>query len=254
MKRLRHLPFYLLLLIVGIGLFSCKKETEEIAPSIVLAEETMVVFKGGSDTIKATISHPIGIKSVTLFQPAFNLDRTITFESPNPTEYELAYVFNIPSSLDESSYNITVSAVGSDNGTAEQTVVAEISDVVNFYLFANNVTVGVATANWYDPTTAFLMTQSATDENIYTIEDAVFAGDGGEDGWGVSLAILGQTKDVLPINAVVDYASIPEEIVYTDWWTYGNNEYVMWENYPGYVFFPDGTTEQIFQMISQEAA
>ena len=254
MKKQRHLPIYLLLLIVGMGLFSCEKETDEIAPTINLADETLVVFKGGSDTIRATITHPEGVKSISISQPAFNLDRTINLDSPYPTEYELAYAFNIPASVEESSYDITVSAVGSDNGTASEILVAEISDVVNYYLFANNVTVDGITANWYDPSTAFLMTQSDSDPNIYAVEDAVFAGGGGDDGWGVSLAILGQSNDVLPANAVVDYTTIPEEIVYTDWWAYGNNEYVMWENYPGYVFFPSGVTEQTFQMISQEAA
>ncbi len=254
MKKQNHFPIYLLLLIVGMSLFSCKKETVEIAPTITLADETLVVFKGGTDTIKATITHPQGVKSVGLSQAAFNLDRTINLDSPYPTEYELVYAFNIPASVEESSYDITVSAVGSDNGTASEILVAEISEVVNFYLMANNVTVDGSTANWYDPSTAFLMTQSETDPNIYTIEDAIFAGGGGEDGWGVSLAILGQSNDVLPVNAVLDYATVPEEIVFTDWWAYGNNEYVMWENYPGYVFFPSGVTEQTFQMISQDDA
>jgi len=254
MKKRSHLPVYLLLFIVGLGLFSCKKESEEIAPNITLAQETLLVFKGGSDTIRATISHPVGVKSINLSQPAFSLDRTINLDSPYPTEYDLVYAFNIPSSLDESSYDITISAVGSDNGTSSEILVAEISDVVNFYLLANNVTVDGATGSWYDPSTAFLMTQSTSDPNIYTIEDAVFAGGGGDDGWGVSLAVLGQSNDVLPVNAVADYSTIPEEIVYTDWWTYGNNEYVMWENYPGYVFFPSGVLEQTFQMTNQDDA
>ncbi len=252
MKKLIHLPLILVLVIVGIGFFSCVKE--EIPPTITLDQETLVVFKGGSDTINATITHPEGIMSVSVEQAAFSLNRTINLDEPYPTEYDLEYAFNIPSSLDESSYDIIISATGSDNGTASKTLVAQISDVVNMYLFANNVTVGEATGNWYDPTTAFLMTQSETESHIYTIEDAVFAGDGGDDGWGVSLAILGQTKDVLPVNAVVDYTSIPENLVYTDWWTYGNNEYVMWENYPGYVAYPEGTTEYTFEMISHEAA
>ena len=146
MKKRSHLPVYLLLFIVGLGLFSCKKESEEIAPTITLAQETLVVFKGGSDTIRATISHPVGVKSINLSQAAFNLDRTINLDSPYPTEYDLVYAFNIPSSLDESSYDITISAVGSDNGTSSEILVAEISDVVNFYLLANNVTVDGATA------------------------------------------------------------------------------------------------------------
>ena len=247
MKKRSYLPVYLLLLIVGIGLFSCKEETVEIPPTITLDQETMVVFKGGSDTIKATITHPEGVRSVSISQPAFSLDRTINLDSPYPTELDLVYAFNVPSSLDESSYDITISAVGSDNGTASEILLVEISDVVNKYLLANNVTVDGVTGTWYDPSTAFLMTQSESDANIYTIEGAVFAGSGGEDGWGVSLAVLGQRNDVLPVNAVVDYTTITEEIVYTDWWTYGNNEYVEWTNYPGYVFFPEGVTEQTFR-------
>ena len=254
MKKRSQLPVYLLLFILGMGLISCEKEGEEIAPTITLAEETLVVFKGGSDAIKATITHPEGVRSVSILQPAFNLDRTINLDSPYPTEYELDYTFNIPSSVEESSYDITISAVGSDNGTASEILVVEISDVVNYYLLANNVTVGDVTGSWYDPATAFLMTQSESDANIYTIEDAIFAGGGGDDGWGVSLAILGQSNDVLPANAVADYTTIPEEIVFTDWWTYGNNEYVEWTNYPGYVFLPSGVTEQTFQMISQDDA
>jgi hypothetical protein len=252
MKKLRQSALYLFLVIMGISFFSCEKEGTP--PTISLDQETIVVFKGGTDTIKATITHPEGIKSITVEQADFNLNRTITLEETYPTEYDLAYAFNIPSSLDESSYNITITAVGSDDGTAEETLVAQISDVVNMYLLANNVTVGDATGSWYDPTTAFLMTQSESDANIYTIEDAVFAGGGGDDGWGVSLAILGQTNDVSPMNAVVDYASIPEEMVFTDWWAYGNNEYIEWTNYPGYVFFPEGTTEYTFEMISHDDA
>ena len=111
MKKRSQLSVYLLLFIVGMGLFSCEKESDEIAPTINLADETLVVTRGGSDIITATISHPDGVKSVTILQPAFNLDRTINLDSPYPTEYELAYTFNIPSSLEESSYDITVSAV-----------------------------------------------------------------------------------------------------------------------------------------------
>ncbi len=59
---------------------------------------------------------------------------------------------------------------------------------------------------------------------------------------------------MLPVNAVVDYPSIPENLVYTEWWTYGNNEYVEWTNYPGYVFFPEGTSEYTFTMKSQDDA
>jgi len=255
MKNLTHLSLFMLLLFVGISISSCEKdEDKEISPTIILDQSTLVVFKGGTDTIRATITHPDGISSITLVQAAFNLNRTITLDSPYPKEYQLVYAFNIPSSLDESSYDITISAIGSDNGTAEATLVAQISDVVNYYLFANNVTVGGVTANWYDPGTSFQMTQSNTNPDIYTIEDAEFSGDGGDDGWGVSLAILGQKNDVLPVNAVVDYTTIPEAMVYTDWWAYGNNEYIEWTNYPGYVFFPDGTIDYTFQMISHDDA
>ncbi len=251
MKKLIHLPLFMILLIAGIGLFSC--DDEAIPPSISLDQGTLVVAKGGGDTIKATISHPEGVMSVTLSQPAFNLDRTIEMDEPYPTEYDLEYAFNVPASLDQSSYDITISALGVDEGTATTTLTVEISDVVNMYLLANNAIVEADTGVWYDPSTAFLMTQSEAEPHIYTITDAEFLGGGGEDGWGVALAILGQSNDVLPTNAVVDYTTIPEEIV-DSWWTYGENEYVMWTNYPGYVIFPDEMTEYTFNMTSQSDA
>jgi hypothetical protein len=254
MKKLIHLPLFLVFVIVGICFFSCEKEIVETSPTIILDQDTLVVFKGGTGTIKATVSHPEGVKSITLSQSAFHLGRTITLESPYPTEYDLEYNINIPSSLDEASYDIVISAIGTDNGMASETLVTKVSDVKNFYLFANNVTVGDATGSWYDPGTAFLMTQSETEPHIYTLEDAVFAGGGGDDGWGVSLAILGQTNDVLPMNAVLDYATIPESMVFTDWWAFGNNEYVEWTNYPGYVLLPSDTYEYTFQMTSHDDA
>lgn len=252
MKKLIHLPLFMFLLIAGIALFSC--EDEAIPPTISLDQETLVVTKGGTDTINATISHPDGVMSITLSQAAFNLDRTIELEEPYPTEYDLEYAFNVPVNLDQSSYDITISATGIDEGTASATLTVEISDVVNMYLLANNVAVGDATGVWYDPGTAFLMTQSETEPHIYTITDAEFAGGGGEDGWGVALAVLGQINDVVPVNAVVDYTTIPEEMVDDTWWAYGENEYVMWTNYPGYAVFPGEMTEYTFTMTSQSDA
>lgn len=243
--------YLLFILFIGVLFQSCKDDeiNDPTNPQIQL-EETVEAFRGEGMQINATISHALGLKEVHISQPDWFLDKVINLEeSGAPTEYTLDYYFAVPGdAADEVEIEISAVSVGGNKTTAIQKVTTRASE--SMYLLANDLE-GL-NVDWSDPSTAVKMTKSNDNPNEYSII-VTFKSNGGADGWGSTFAIIGQSSNVLPFNAVVDVNNVPAEYQDTEWWWNGNN-YEEGSNYPGYVIFDSEAGSMEFTLITQENA
>ncbi|NLR90367.1 cadherin repeat domain-containing protein [Flammeovirga agarivorans] len=154
------------------------------------------------------------------------------------SKQSFVYYYNKPGE-----YKITVNI-------NDQTVSVVSTTVETYYLMGHNL--DGSSANWGDPSTAILMTQSESNANLFSTT-VTFMADGGNDAWGSVLAVIGQNTAVTPFNAVLDIASVDQSHYDTDSWWNGNT-YEQGNNYPGYVVYDNSSDEMIFDLVTDAAA
>jgi len=127
---------FFLATILSLGLFSACDDNEymlddssTVTPQMEIAEEDVVIQTNGGSTIqlKAEMSNPSGIASVTLVAAGLGLEETIEVNAPN---YTLNKAFTVPAGTQAGLYlvNVTVNSKNLITLTKEIKVLVGISD------------------------------------------------------------------------------------------------------------------------------
>ncbi len=122
--------FTLFLFILAVFLSGCEKEksiTDNNTPGIELVSSTIHSQRGREITIKGTLTDPIGLKSVNIYNQNWYLDKTIVLDHDTTrTSYDLSYTFLVPeNSADQEILVITLTNVGDKTNSANLTVIMD---------------------------------------------------------------------------------------------------------------------------------
>lgn len=125
----------LLLLTLLISTFLCftscdDDEKEPVVPedpTITLASTSITGVKADSLRITATISHPIGIKTIQLNQADWGVSETIDLTSDQPTSYSLNTKAYIPF-IEGTVFNVTITAISADLTQTQETLEVTVAE------------------------------------------------------------------------------------------------------------------------------
>lgn len=216
-------PFILFSLILSIIAISCDDDENELvesglSPIILLEKPSVEVPVGWNDTIRAKITHGVGIKSIHLFEPDLFLDKTIDFSDSMVVSYDLWYKIKVdPDSATlarkDSLFNLklTASSLFNMQSTVDYSikVTPEKTNIPNeLYIIGDGI--GIDNDSWYDPSKATKLSPTGTlgEFTITTkFEDESSWGVDNNTDYGVYFYFVGQTTGYTPVN----YGILPGE-------------------------------------------
>ena len=212
------MKYQIILLLAVLAMFavSCGDDEGQVVesglPPIILLEKPSVeVPIGWNDTIRAKVTHGVGIKSIHLYEPKLFLDKTIDFSDSLMVAYDLWYKIKVnPDSAvlvdNDSLFNVKMTATSLFNmeSTVDHTikVVPKKSNIPNvLYIIGDGI--GIDNGSWYDPGKATKLTPTGTlgEFTITTkFEDESSWGVDNNTDYGVYFYFVGQTSGYTPIN------------------------------------------------------